>query len=124
MHTDSASLLIALRKAHAEIKEFRAELALAPANELPDDWDAVVTQEWLAGMASDIACDSACLLAHGGKSYAKLGIDSTAGFIASFWETHHLLFYTLKDYPKAVGIFFEHAEEILANAIDDNTPSA
>lgn len=123
MHTEPTALLLALRKAHAEIKEYRAELALVPDTELPEDWDAVVMQEWLGEMAHTIASDSACLTNLDG-SVVRFGIDSTAGFLASFWETHHMLAHALKDYPKAVRTFFGWAEDTLAKAIEDHTPNA
>lgn len=121
MHTNEETLLPALIKAHKEITEFRHELASVHSSELPSNYDAVVVSEWLAEMAHDVASDHACTKS--GNTITRHGIDSLAGFLASFWETHHLLGDVLGEYELGLRKYFDHAEEMLRKAIDDNTPT-
>ncbi len=107
MHNQDETELHALTKVKAELDAYRIELANAPANDLPAEWDAVVMAEWTESLAVDIS-----------------GLTAEAGFLASFWHTHHLLAHTLGDYPKAVRIYFDHASEMLANSIEARTPNA
>ena len=118
MHTNETTLLPALIKAHKEITEYRTELASVRDGNLPSNYDAVVIAEWLAEIAHDVASDHACIT--DGNTITRYGIDSLAGFLASFWETHHLLA-TFTSYEKAVRKFFEHADEMLTKAISDHT---
>lgn len=120
MHTNEETLLPALIKARKEITDYRTELASVREGNLPSNYDAVVISEWLAELAHDVASDHACIT--DGNKITRYGIDSLAGFLASFWETHHLLA-TFTSYEKAVRKFFEHADEMLTKAIDDNTPT-
>ena len=122
MHTNEETRLTALIKAQTEIDEFTNDLK---KNGLPQDWDAVVFSEWLGYMAHDIASDSACLRSRspGSDTYSKIGIDSCAGYLASFWETHHLLSHVMGDYSKGVAAYFNHASEMLAQAVADNSPT-
>lgn len=115
MHTDSSTLLPALIEAKLGIDEFITQF-----NEegLPQDWDAVAYAEWLSEMAHDIASDEACIQKRDKTGYARMGIDSRAGYLASFWETHHQLAEILGDYSKGVKAYFEHAQKILGEAID------
>jgi hypothetical protein len=123
MHTDTATLLPALIKAHKEITDYRHELAGIHSSELPKDYDAVVISEWLAELAHSVASDNACLRNRNGSGYVRQGIDSVAGYLASFWETHHLLAEVLGEYELGLRKFFEHAEEMLRREIDNNSPT-
>jgi hypothetical protein len=121
MHTNETTLLPALLKAHKEVSDYRRELASIHASELPENYDAVVLSEWLGHLASDVASDHACIKS--GNTITRHGIDSLAGFLASFWETHHLLAEVLGEYELGLRKYFDHAEEMLAKAIADNSPT-
>jgi hypothetical protein len=120
MHTKETTLLPALIKAHKEVNDYRTELASVRASELPKNYDAVVISEWLGHLASEVASDHACTKS--GDTITEQGIDSVAGFLASFWETHHLLT-TFTSYEKAVRKYFDHADQMLAKAIEDASPT-
>lgn len=121
MHTNETTLLPALIKAHKEITDYRHELASVHASELPENYDAVVISEWLGHLASEVASDHACTKS--GNTITRQGIDSIAGFLASFWETHHLLGDVLGEYELGLRKYFEHADQMLAKAIEDNSPT-
>ena len=116
------NLLKTLRNALVQIDEARADLAKSPAHELPADYDAVVLAEWLGFLAHDVQSDAGCL-PDGKGGFARLGVDALSGFLASFWDTHHLLAQAMP-YPQAVRVYFDHASEMLAQAISDETPNA
>jgi hypothetical protein len=121
MQTNDTTLLANLIKAHKEITEYRQELASVPANELPSNYDCVVISEWLGFLAHDVASDSACLKS--GDTITRHGIDSLSGYLASYFDTHHILGEVMGKYELGVRKFFDHADAMLRKAIEDNRPT-
>lgn len=95
----------ALKAAAKVVKRYRAQLAAAPANQWPDNWDSVVVAEVLAEVAFDLhRYDRGADV----PSLNRFGIAALPAFIGSYWPTVEMLTQSMPE-PAANLLFFETA---------------
>lgn len=98
---DADPAVVELRAILRDLDALAAELKALPDDALPENYDAVCLAEWTDA------------LAHRGSA-----TPSVASFLASFWESHHMLAESIP-YERAVKRWIDWARDLVQNKIEE-----